>query len=522
MSDSMTSPFDEFLEDLAEELQIPESRYEEADSRYKAVGEWLHRPGSVFERADPQVYIQGSFRLGTAIRPVTDTEDYDVDLVCEVAYTKDQITQERLKHLLGIEIAAYARAHGMREPEPGRRCWTLVYAKDAQFHLDALPALPDGIGRRAILESRGFINNKWTQSAIAITDTQHPEFGVRTVNWPHSNPKGYSEWFQSCMKMIFEERRRRMALLESVAKVENIPEYRVRTPLQSAVQILKRHRDMMFIDNPDDKPISIIITTLAARSYRQEASTAAALRSILAGMDEHIEDRAGVAWIPNPTDPLENFADKWVEHPERAQAFYDWLHKARADFAGAARLGDVSAISKALEPRFGRLLTEAAASRRRSASQPGGLMMRAAGAVQGAAAKLKIIFGAPHRQAPPWSMQKQNTVTIRSVTRERNGHRPEEIGSDGPPVFKHDRLTFHAQTDVPSPFRVYWQVVNTGDEAHGARGLRGGFDEGAVIERGRLTRRETALYRGVHSIECYIVKSGVCVAFSGPFLVNIA
>jgi hypothetical protein len=36
----------------------------------------------------------------------------------------------------------------------------------------------------------------------------------------------------------------------------------VKTPLQQAVQILKRHRDMMFADDPEHKPISVIITTL--------------------------------------------------------------------------------------------------------------------------------------------------------------------------------------------------------------------------------------------------------------------
>ena len=31
------------------------------------------------------IYAQGSFALGTVIKPITDTEDYDLDLVCEFA-----------------------------------------------------------------------------------------------------------------------------------------------------------------------------------------------------------------------------------------------------------------------------------------------------------------------------------------------------------------------------------------------------------------------------------------------------
>jgi hypothetical protein len=67
---------------------------------------------------------------------------------------------------------------------------------------------------------------------------------------------------------------------------------------------------------------------------------------------------------------------------------------------------------------------------------------------------------------------------------------------------------------------VYWQVVNTGLEAERVNGLRGGFDEG-VITAGKLTRRESTLYRGSHSIECFVVKDGLLAARSGQFIVNI-
>jgi hypothetical protein len=139
---------EELLEDLAASLQVPPSRYEAAERSYKSVGEWLHREASSLRQADPKVYIQGSFRLGTAIRPVSDKEDYDVDLVCELSLSKTHLTQAHLKEMLGEELKAYAEAHGMSEPKPGRRCWTQDYADGAQFHMDTLPALPDAAHRR--------------------------------------------------------------------------------------------------------------------------------------------------------------------------------------------------------------------------------------------------------------------------------------------------------------------------------------------------------------------------------------
>ena len=101
---------------------MPSSRYEAAERSYKAIGTWLCRDASCVLRADPKIYIQGSFRLGTAIRPISDSEDYDVDLVCELSLSKTELTQVRLKALLGGELKAYAEAHQMDEPEEGRRC----------------------------------------------------------------------------------------------------------------------------------------------------------------------------------------------------------------------------------------------------------------------------------------------------------------------------------------------------------------------------------------------------------------
>ena len=45
--------------------------------------------------------------------------------------------------------------------------------------------------------------------------------------------------------------------------------------------ILKRHRDNWSKDNPDLKPISIILTTLAARAYNGETDIVAALAMFL-------------------------------------------------------------------------------------------------------------------------------------------------------------------------------------------------------------------------------------------------
>ena len=500
---------EELLEDLAASLQVPTSRYAAAERSYKSVGDWLHREASSVGQADPNVYIQGSFRLGTAIRPMSDKEDYDVDLVCELLLSKSRLTQAQLKALLGEELKAYAEARGMKAPEEGRRCWTQDYADGAQFHMDTLPALPDAAHQRLLLERRGF-SPEWSDTAIAITDREHENFRLVTEDWPHSNPKGYANWFRSRMQEIFESRRRAMAL-EARASVEDIPEYEVRTPLQSAVQILKRHRDMMFAEQPDDKPISIILTTLAAHAYQQEPTISGALYSILDRMDDYIDYSSGIAWIANPTDPAENFADRWQKHPERKAAFYEWLEQARADFAAAARALSRDTATAALQPRLGQKLMEEAAAHR-----SGSPLAR----VAGGARRLGKVLNPAHRKAPPWTKVDQGDVRIEHATMRRNGFRPETFHSDGEPLPKRCSLTFQADTNIPRPLKVYWQVVNTGREAEAANGLRGGFDEG-LVTTGKLTKKESTLYTEAHSIECFIVKDGYLAARSGQFIVNI-
>ena len=500
---------EELLEDLAASLQVPPSRYEAAERSYKAVGDWLCREMSSVCNMDPKVYIQGSFRLGTAIRPISDNEDYDVDLVCELSLPKTQFTQAQLKTLVGGELRAYAEAHQMDEPEEGRRCWTQHYADEAQFHMDVLPALPDAAYKRMLLEGRG-LSTEWTETAIAITDKDHPNFKRVSEDWPHSNPKGYANWFYSKMREVFESRRHALAL-EARASVEDIPDYKVHTPLQSAIRILKRHRDKMFAERPDDKPISIILTTLAAHAYEQEPTISGALSSILGKFCTYIRYRNDIAWIPNPTDPAENFADRWEKYPEREQAFYEWLDQAREDFSAIAQTSNRREAIEVLQPRFGRRLMEAVATNRRGSS----LVRLASGARQ-----LGKFLDPVHRKKPHWKRADQGKVQIKRATFGRTGFRTKVFSSDGEPLLKDCSLIFEASTDIPNPYKVYWQVVNTGQEAKEDYGLRGGFDEGLVTS-GELTKNERTLYKGTHSIECFIVKNGYLVARSGQFIVNI-
>ena len=381
---TITKEAEGYLEALADELTISPTRYEQAVARYESLGKWLHRDASKVKQYDPQVYSQGSFRLGTVIKPENENGKYDIDSVCELSIlTKGQLAQYTLKELLRVEIEAYRTAQAMVKPlGEGRRCWTLEYADGAQFHMDIVPALPNGASTRVLLESRG-LDTQWTGTAIAITDNRHPLFYQLTTEWPRSNPKGYANWFRSRMAVAFSRKRRKLAEAAQ-ASVENIPEYRVVTPLQQAIMILKRHRDQMFAERQDVKPISVILTTLSAHAYEGEETIGKALVSILTNMHRFIGFDGVRYHIPNPTDPLENFADKWADHPERRAAFFEWLEAARQDFFYAAEVTSRQVITDSMAPRIGRGLAERA--RDRAAPKPASSLLRPATAASAAAA----------------------------------------------------------------------------------------------------------------------------------------
>lgn len=75
-------------------------------------------------------------------------------------------------------------------------------------------------------------------------------------------------------------------LLEK-AQVDQVTIFKRKTPMQRCIQLLKQHRNQMFGDY-DSKPISIIITTLAARAYNGELDVEVALINILNKMENFI------------------------------------------------------------------------------------------------------------------------------------------------------------------------------------------------------------------------------------------
>ena len=344
------------LEEIAKTIDIPDSAYETAERRYRDLGTWLERHGSICGNFDPHIHAQGSFRLGTVIRPIGDEEAYDLDLSCELRRGISRVThtQEQVKTFVGDDVKSYRRArHIDKSVQEKHRCWRLEYADDLCFHMDIVPCIPEEHDRRRLLED-AIIKVQSSDEALAkaianlsvnITDDRLAGYSTLTADWLLSNPEGYARWFESRMRLavaMFEAIKRQF----KAADIDEIPTFRWKTPLQRSVQMFKRHRDIMFAGKPDVKPISIIITTLAARAYQGETDLWEATRNVLDKMGGLVNPLA--PRVPNPVNPAEDFADKWRTEEGRAnrleENFQLWLAQARSDFEAMASSRDTDFI----------------------------------------------------------------------------------------------------------------------------------------------------------------------------------
>jgi hypothetical protein len=300
---------------VSQEFDLTDTQFETAKKRYESVGEWLagaddHRLAGV------QIYPQGSIGLGTAVKPLA-RQEYDVDLICFAPGFSHFESPSVLKRLVGDRL----RAHGKYAPiiveKP--RCWRLDYA--GEFHLDITPSIK---------------NPRCPNGGELVPEK-------KSDRWKTSNPKGYRIKFERRAAM-----RPSLRLEEAVAKdsmrasVEKFPSQTGRKGiLRLTVQLCKRHRDIFYAASDGAlAPISIIITTLASRSYewcvvnRKYDDAFGVLLDTVKEMPSFIDQVGGYgrSWIvENRTTGGENFAEKWNSDSRLAIAFFDWHSRIVAD-----------------------------------------------------------------------------------------------------------------------------------------------------------------------------------------------
>jgi SMODS domain-containing protein len=244
----------EDFEKFYEKIVLSQRQTDRIQSAANALADFLTKE---FSLGAGEVFLQGSFPNGTAIKPDPEKKDgeYDVDLVAICAEPEDE-PKEALDR---VERALQGNGtyRSMIDRDPKRPCVRLKYADDdvGGFHVDVVPArVPLG------------------QAPLEIP---RPVDG-----WRESAPKEYTDW---CKAQGDEFAR--------------------------SVQMLKRWRDHNQTARAAIKSILLqVLTSRCLSPFDNDAERIAAIfhemATLLAGYDQ-------APVISNPVLPSENLADRW-------------------------------------------------------------------------------------------------------------------------------------------------------------------------------------------------------------------
>lgn len=327
------------LDHLCQQIEITETQFQTAKARYEAVGTWLSGSNST-HLDQAKIYPQGSVALGTTIKPIA-TNEFDVDLVCHLPTLHHTSDARAIKALIGTRLKEHDTYKGMLEEK--QRCWRINYANE--FHLDITPS----IGNPHCYQGGELVPDK----ALA--------------QWKPTNPKGYIDRFDQYAairpRIYLAETNLSKAAYDSV---EPLPEPTMSKPiLKRIVQLLKRHRDQLFVGSSraDMAPISVIITTLVGWAYAKCATQqshadafdfiTAVIREIPSFIRKEMRSGRQHFIIENETTVGENFADKWNSDTRLADAFYEWHLDVQTSVESLLQVEGADQFSEHMSNKFG-------------------------------------------------------------------------------------------------------------------------------------------------------------------------
>ena len=282
---------DDLLERMAEGIQLDSTRYERMINSYEAVNNWIEEDEKFFKPFKYDVYPHGSVRILKTVKPIG-RDEFDLDIVIHLESNWSQHTPQRIYNELKRRLEEHEKYKTMLEAK--NRCLRLNYSGD--FHMDIM---------------LGIQENEFDINKIKVPDR---ELG----DWVSSNPRGYAEWFIAKAKQA-----KGLLIKKAVNSAERIPadDFDTKRPLQRAVQLIKRYRDIYFEKDDTYKTGSIILTTIAGQFYSGEDSVFETVDNIITTIRAKVNQPLPRFKILNPVNVAEDFTDKWETEPKYYEAF---------------------------------------------------------------------------------------------------------------------------------------------------------------------------------------------------------
>jgi len=164
--------FDKFDENIS----LKSDRIEKINSAVSALTKFVSNDRSASGNSAPgiadvlvEMFQQGSYAIGTCIRPAKDDDEFDVDIVLSMRLEKSDGSLSNPKDVLRwLEKRLVNNENYKDKIKPKDRCIRFDYAGD--FHLDVVPVVP----------------KHGTEGILWIPD--------RETGWEQTDPKGVIAW----------------------------------------------------------------------------------------------------------------------------------------------------------------------------------------------------------------------------------------------------------------------------------------------------------------------------------------
>ena len=252
----MTKNNKEFSEFLRDEVNLNQSRIDKLTSGVRGVDGCLKANLKGYQKMERQ----GSYALGTIIKPVDDNDEYDAD----IQIVMNQNPQWRAKDYVNeVNRTLRGNKNYADKLRLKTRCVTVDYAGD--FHLDVVP--------RVTIKGKHYICNR--------TDDRFEE----------TDGTGYREWFNEKNRITAGNLKRVVRLLK----------------------YLRDHKNSYTVK-------SIMLTTLAGNTIKSSdegtvavSTVADTLFTVLTRMDKLLQCYPNIPTVKNPALSSENFNRHWTQ-----------------------------------------------------------------------------------------------------------------------------------------------------------------------------------------------------------------
>jgi hypothetical protein len=345
------STIDVMLADVAIRIQLSPTDYQLAVDHYHAINEWLERDDSPLSGFVRDFYPQGGFAIGATIARHSSDDEFDIDVMADLAFRADVDPEDALA-TLHAAIRGERGARYYLKTDRKTRCSTVNYDG---MHLDVTPT----VRLIGTVEKTGLIFHSKPE------DPTEPKMSL------YANPHGFAQWFitrtptDQDFGTFFERRSldydRERAILSKSADAAPVPEqcpaYQ-KSRAVIALQLIKRWRNLAYDRRHKNRrlPPSVLLAFYVACHANNTMSLAEELsfqvESMLAVVRE-AHDRSEKVFASNPMCEDDILTDRWPEDLSDQAVFIREL----TDFAVKLRRlsGDIALpeMQQILEDLFG-------------------------------------------------------------------------------------------------------------------------------------------------------------------------